>query len=203
MQLEGRGLTCIRDDRILFKDLTITLAASEILQIQGENGCGKTSLIRVLCGLAQAYDGEVHWCGEDIRSARSEFCRELLYLGHHVGVKSELTALENLAFFQSLSNDKGRLSSAAALAHVGLAGFEDVPVRTLSAGQKRRVALARLWLSDAALWVLDEPFTAIDRAGIGALEFLLADHAANGGLVVLTTHHELSISDCNLRQLRL
>jgi heme exporter protein A len=202
--LEGLGLSCVRDGRTLFKNLDLLLEPGTALQIEGVNGAGKTSLMRILCGLAQPRLGEVHWSGENIHRCRTEFHRHLLYIGHNPGIKHELTALENLHFFRSLgghANDAVSLEEA--LDHVGLYGYEDVLVRSLSAGQRRRVALARLWLSTTSLWILDEPFTAIDRQGIRNLEARIADHLGAGGMAVLTTHQALDLGDSQLRRLQL
>ncbi len=202
--LEGQGLTCIRDGRTLFQELDLTLGSGELLQIEGVNGAGKTSLLRLLCGLAQPRDGNIYWQGVPIRQCRTDYHEQLLYIGHQPGIKDELTALENLRFFHALSghgdNDEDLFQ---ALDQVGLYGYEDAPVRTLSAGQRRRVALARLWLNRASLWILDEPFTAIDRKGIANLEAILSRHAQSGGMVVLTSHQTLHLKDVPLGHLNL
>ncbi len=203
-RLEGRGLGCARDGRTLFRDLDLSLAGGEVLQVEGANGAGKTTLLKVLCGLVQPQAGEVHWRGEDIVRCRSGYHAELLYIGHSPGIKDELTAVENLRFFRSLG-DHAAVDEALeeALEAVSLFGYEDVPVRALSAGQRRRVALSRLWLSEAPLWVLDEPFTAIDRRGVTNLEARLAAHAAAGGLALLTSHQPLHLEAVDVRRLGL
>lgn len=202
--LEGRGLTCVRDLRTLFRDLDLALTAGEVLQVEGANGAGKTSLLRILCGLAEPRRGAVYWRGEEIRRCRPLYHRQLLYIGHQPGVKDELTPLENLRFFRALGGHGGeRAVQEEALNQVGLYGFEDTPVRTLSAGQRRRVALARLWLSTAPLWILDEPFTAIDQYGVRHLEDRLAQHAEAGGLAVIASHQPLRLPAGQVRQLRL
>ncbi len=202
--LEGRALTCVRDGRTLFEDLDCRLKRGEVLRVEGANGAGKTSLLRILCGLALPRDGVVRWHGEDIHRCRWEYHRHLLYIGHYPGIKEELTALENLRFFRSLGGYAGdREAQEAALDKIGLYGYEDVPVRALSAGQRRRVALARLWLSTASLWILDEPFTAIDKEGIRHLEERLADHVKKGGMVAITSHQALGLEGCHVRRLGL
>lgn len=202
--LEARGLRCVRDGRMLFDALDLDLHPGEILQVEGTNGAGKTSLLRLLCGLAEPQAGNVCWQDSDIRACRPAYYRELLYLGHQPGVKEELTALENLRFFQTLGSRVDATTALdEALDRVGLYGYEDVEVRMLSAGQRRRVALARLWLSKAALWVLDEPFTAIDRDGICDLEECLAHQAERGGMVLLTTHQTLHLDASRVHHLRL
>ncbi|EBC0441298.1 cytochrome c biogenesis heme-transporting ATPase CcmA, partial [Salmonella enterica subsp. enterica serovar Taksony] len=163
--LEARDLYCERDERTLFSGLSFTVEAGEWVQVTGGNGAGKTTLLRLLTGLARPDGGEVYWQGEPLRRVRDSFHRSLLWIGHQPGIKTRLTARENLHFFHP--GDGARLPEA--LAQAGLAGFEDVPVARLSAGQQRRVALARLWLTRAALWVLDEPFTAIDVNGVARL----------------------------------
>ncbi|OUD12906.1 cytochrome c biogenesis heme-transporting ATPase CcmA [Thioflexithrix psekupsensis] len=187
--LAGQQLQCIRDERILFDQLSFQVHAGEILQIEGRNGSGKTSLLRILCGLALPSEGEVLWCGQSIERAANEFRSELIYVGHYPGVKADLTPLENLAFVRSLTAQSQAISDEQALAQFGLYGFEDVPTRTLSAGQQRRVALARLFVRQAQVWILDEPFTSLDKTAIKMLEQLIDNHAQSGGLVVLTSHH--------------
>jgi len=201
--LEGNGLTCVRDGRVLFNELNLRLEAGEILQVEGANGAGKTSLLRILCGLAQPREGTVYWQGKNINHYRSVYYRELLYIGHNPGVKQELTPLENLHFLRALKGRGGELAIDRALEQVGLYGYEDVTVRTLSAGQRRRVALARLWLSQGCLWVLDEPFTAIDRNGIRNLETQLMHHVQCGGMVIITSHQMPQWVGCRVRQLSL
>lgn len=191
--LTVRQLYCERDDRILFSQLSFSLAAGEIVQIEGQNGSGKTTLLRILSGLSRHYEGEILWRGAPVHEVREQFCRELLYFGHQPGVKSVLTPEENLRWYAALNPAVDGEAIADALAQVGLRGFEDVPCHALSAGQNRRVSLARLYLSSAPLWILDEPFTAIDKRGVAAKEQLLLQHAQRGGSVILTTHHELGI----------
>jgi heme exporter protein A len=203
-RLEGRELSCVRDGRALFKSLNLHLDGGEILRVEGANGAGKTSLLRILCGLAQPRDGAVYWKGADISDCRFDYHRELLYIGHNPGIKEELTSLENLRFFHALGGHGGEAAALQeALAQVGLYGYEEATVRTLSAGQRRRVALARLWLSEAPLWVLDEPFTAIDRDGIRNLQARLVHHAHRGGMAVLTSHQPLSLEGCAVRSVDL
>ncbi len=186
-------LFCERDDRVLFSQLSFALAAGEIVQIEGQNGSGKTTLLRILSGLSRNYEGEIFWRGEPVTEVREQFCSEMLYFGHQAGVKSVLTPEENLRWYAALSPAIDGAAIADALQQVGLKGFEDVPCHSLSAGQNRRVSLARLYLSRAPLWILDEPFTAIDKRGVAAKEQLLLQHAQRGGSVILTTHHELGI----------
>lgn len=188
-----RQLYCVRDDRVLFADLGLNLVPGDIVQITGPNGSGKTTLLRIISGLSLDYDGDIKWRGQSVAHDRLAYQQDLLFMGHQVGVKSALTPEENLCASMGLYGQYGSQQIHDALRLVDLYGFEDVPCFLLSAGQQRRVALARLYLSQQPLWILDEPFTAIDHVGVRALEALLIDHARSGGMVLLTTHHELNI----------
>lgn len=200
--LQARGLFCERDDRVLFSDLEFSLYAGELLQIQGSNGSGKTTLLRILCGLNSSYEGELFWKGVPIDEDRETFLASLLYLGHRVGVNKILTARENLRWSAALHSPKTDHDIDNALEAVGLMGYADVSCRNMSAGQQQRVSLARLLLSPALLWVLDEPFTTLDVSGVKILENLLAAHVSQGGAVLVTTHHKLDVP-CTLRRLNL
>jgi heme exporter protein A len=182
IRLTLEQLQCERDDRVLFRDVSLTARAGEIWQIPGANGAGKTTLLRILVGLHGFYEGQRDWWDDNWRS-------ELLYLGHQPGVREELTPLENLKFTCALGAQSG--DPMAALAAVGLRGFEDVPAAHLSAGQKRRVALARLWLDRKGVWVLDEPYTAIDQDGVAQLDQQIERAADAGTLVLYTSHHQV------------
>ena len=191
--LNVSGLACSRGERRLFSDVGFTLTAGEWLHVQGENGAGKTSLMRLLVGLSSADAGEIRWRGEPTPS--TEFRRELIYLGHHAAVKEDLTPLENLRLSAALDGiDLDERGSLAALIRLGLRGREELPVRVLSAGQKRRVLLARLLTRPAVLWVLDEAFNALDVAAVNLLGDLIAEHLAEGGMAVLTSHQDVAIS---------
>lgn len=198
--LEVKQLTCLRDERFLFSDLSFEVTAGDIVQIEGPNGAGKTSLLRLLAGLSRAESGAVLWRQQDIRQQRQQWQAELLYLGHQPGVKAVLTPLENLAFYHPQSTQEQLF---AALEAVDLTGYEDLAVAQLSAGQQRRVALARLWLSRATLWILDEPLTAIDKSGVEKLMALFIRHAQQGGAVIITTHQDLPDGDYALRKIQL
>lgn len=188
---------------MLFERLELRLVPGEMLQVAGPNGSGKTSLLRLLAGLMQPTAGEIRLNGRPLAAQRSELARNLLWIGHAAGIKGLLTAEENLAWLCALHQPVGRDAIWQALAAVGLRGFEDVPCHTLSAGQQRRVALARLYLPGPPLWVLDEPFTALDKAAVAQLENHLAAHCQQGGLVVLTTHHTLTVKPAGYRELDL
>lgn len=201
--LEARQLACQRDGRWLFRDLDLTLNAGEVMRIEGANGSGKTTLLKVLCGQMVDVEGEVLWRGQPLRRVRAELLANLLYVGHGAGIKAHLSGRENLRWYQAVSGERGSSEECdQALARVGLVGFEEVPAIQLSAGQQRRIALARLHLTPRLLWMLDEPFTAIDAEGVTALEGLLAEHACRGGAVLVTTHHALEGIE-GLRRLRL
>lgn len=201
--LEAVALACERDWRLLFERLDLRLDRGDMLQIAGPNGSGKTSLLRLLCGLMQPTAGEVLLKGAPLQAQRGELARNLLWIGHAAGIKGLLTAEENLSWLCALHQPAEREAIWQALASVGLRGFEDVPCHTLSAGQQRRVALARLYLAPPPLWVLDEPFTALDKLGVAQLEAHLAQHCEAGGLVVLTTHHSLTQTPSGYRELDL
>lgn len=193
--LSTHNLECIRGDRVLFSHLNITIPPGKILQIEGRNGCGKTSLLRLLCGVMMPSEGSILWNGTDILEDRSEYYADAAYLGHHNGIKGELTALENLHFAQALSASKSDEDLFEILARLSLRGYEDIPCRHLSAGQNRRVALARLLAAEAGVWILDEPFTALDRKGIQLVEEIFESHVSTGGTIILTTHHPLKKDD--------
>ncbi|MBK1719347.1 cytochrome c biogenesis heme-transporting ATPase CcmA [Thiocystis violacea] len=202
--LEVVGLECRRGDRRLFSGLGLTLEAGTLLHVRGRNGSGKTTLLRTLCGLFAPDAGEVRWRGESIRDLGDEYRRDLLYFGHLNGIKGELTGIENLAIAATLDGDRVATADIwTALERIGLAGFEDLPTRMLSQGQKKRVALARLMLSRAKLWVLDEPFTALDVDAVSLLQGLIAGHVAGGGLTVLTTHQEVPLTSGQVARLDL
>ncbi|WP_301101703.1 cytochrome c biogenesis heme-transporting ATPase CcmA [Propionivibrio sp.] len=202
--LEVSGLECVRGERRLFAGVGFRLSGGEMLYLQGRNGCGKTSLLRILCGLSPVTDGEIRWRGELIGKLGEDYRQELCYLGHHNAIKEELTPLENLLASARLA-DEALVEGAAldALEMLGLAGREDLACRYLSQGQKRRVALARLVNERRALWVLDEPYVALDPAAIELVAGLIGAHLQRGGLTVLTTHQAVNITAGTVRELRL
>jgi len=200
--LSANKLTCIREERILFDELSFDICAGDFIQIEGPNGAGKTSLLRILAGLSRPYDGTVAFNGESITQCRDNYYEQLLYIGHLAGVKGELSAEENLGFNLKLHSDQCQ-DIEQALANVKLTGFEDALASHLSAGQNRRIALARLWQTQAKIWILDEPFTAIDKAGVRELEALFLQHIDNGGAVVLTSHQDIGLGADRLTRITL
>ncbi|MFN7087355.1 MAG: cytochrome c biogenesis heme-transporting ATPase CcmA [Burkholderiales bacterium] len=198
--LEAVDLECVRGDRTLFSNLGFTLGSGELLRVAGTNGSGKTSLLRILCGLLSPAHGEVRWRGSRIGSLREEYWKEIVYLGHTNAVKDGLTAVENLIVTCTLAGMKiDREQASAALRRFGLAQCERLPTKVLSQGQRRRVALARLILSqDLPLWILDEPFTALDVAAVDFMQTLIAEHLARGASVVMTTHQEARIASVTM-----
>ncbi|MEI7611429.1 MAG: cytochrome c biogenesis heme-transporting ATPase CcmA [Betaproteobacteria bacterium] len=202
--LEVSNLECIRGERRLFSGVGFRLSGGELLYLQGSNGSGKTSLLRMLCGLSQPAAGEIRWQGERISRHGEEFRRELCYLGHANAIKEELTPLENLLASAKLADENLDEGAALdALEQMGLAGREDLACRYLSQGQKRRVALARLVNERRALWVLDEPYVALDALAIERVAGLIGAHLQRGGMAVLTTHQAVDVPTGTVHELRL
>jgi heme exporter protein A len=192
--LTATGLSCVRGERRLFAGLDLAVGPGEWLHVQGENGAGKTSLLRILSSLSPPAEGEIRWRGEPVRALAEDYRRELLFLGHHGAVKEDLTPFENLVLAAQL--DGAPLDETEALktlARFGLRGREDLAVRFLSAGQKRRVLLARLAVRKATLWILDEPFTALDIKAVDMLSALIEEHLAAGGMTILTSHQSMPL----------
>lgn len=186
------SLSFERDYRTLFSELSFTLSGGQVIQVAGQNGVGKTSLLRGLCGLNDGLRGPYEWFGSAWPECRYELAKHTLFMGHLSGVKAVLTPRENLKAYFDLRNHISLDAIDAALDKVGLYGYESTPAFQLSAGQQRRIALARLHLSQAKVWVLDEPFTAIDKHGVAELEQQISEFAAAGGGVLLTSHHSLA-----------
>ncbi len=202
--LEVVGLECMRGDRRLFTGLNFSLEGGELLHLHGHNGSGKTTLLRTLCGLIQPIEGDIRWDGEPIHGLDEEYTAEVVYIGHKNGIKGDLTSLENLRIASVLDGVSISDEQAwDALERMGLRGSEDLPTRVLSQGQQRRVALARLLVNRARLWLLDEPFTALDKTAVGMLQSVIRDHVEQGGMVILTTHQEVSLTRGEVKQLQL
>jgi len=202
--LEVSNLACSRGDHRLFSGLNLALLPGQIMQVRGENGKGKTSLLRTLCGFLSPDAGKISWCGEDVRELNELYFANLLYLGHHNAIKDELSALENLQITAGLAGIVlDEMTAVSALRRMGLKGRERLPTKVLSQGQRRRVALARLLVGDAKLWVLDEPLTALDVAAVALIQELLAEHLRKQGMVIFTTHQPLIIEGVEMRHLSL
>jgi len=202
--LEVSNLACSRGDHRLFSGLSFTLHPGEIMQIQGANGSGKTSLLRTLCGFLMQDEGTISWFGEEVQGIREEYYAEVMYLGHLNAIKDELSALENLHISAGLSGVRLTDQEAiSALRRMGLKGRETLPTKVLSQGQRRRVALARMLVSDAKLWILDEPLTALDVGAVSLIQELLAEHLAQQGMVIFTTHQPLFVAGMEMRSLSL
>lgn len=199
--LQADELGCERGERLLFEALSFTVRPGEAWLVEGANGSGKTTLLRMLCGLRRPDAGDVLWNGTAIETVRPAFNAAVAYLGHASGIKLELTADENLRFAGALSGGHGERD--AALARVELDPQEDQPAASFSAGQKRRLAMARLLLSRARVWILDEPFTALDPAGRTLVRDLLAEQVAGGGAAIMATHHDIAIEGATVHRLRI
>ena len=193
--LSVTDLSCVRGDKRLFSGVSFSLKAGEWLHLQGNNGTGKTSLLRIVCGLAHAHSGAVSWQGQAISKDADAFRAALAYLGHNLALKEELSALENLQADAAVAGrGLDRSDAMAALAQLGLRGREHLPVRVLSQGQKRRAALARLIASAAVLWVLDEPFVALDKHAQDVLATIISAHVAKGGMALFTSHQTVDMA---------
>lgn len=197
-------LQCRRGERELFRGVELALQRGELLQVEGPNGSGKTSLLRIVAGLSEAASGTIHWRNQAIDELAEDYFRELLYLGHAAAIKDELTALENLELTLRLSGEPTTSANAKrALTDAGLRDRLHLPTKYLSQGQRRRVALARLCLSQRPLWILDEPFTALDVSALAWVASLIGKHLDGDGIVIFTTHQHVDIPNHTARKLKL
>jgi heme exporter protein A len=201
--LEVRDLHLWRGERHLLRGVGFTLRGGELLQVMGPNGVGKTSLLRCVADLMPAESGDISWCGEAIRRNRESYHRDLAYLAHVNALKGDLTPLENLRYGIGLRRPASTDELRAILERLHIAACADLPVRSLSAGQKRRVALARVLLTKARLWILDEPITNLDSAGIVLVEACMAEHLRGGGLILTAAHQALLRGEPNVQTLEL
>ena len=199
--LSGEGLHLWRGDRHVLRGVSLELRGGQVLQLTGSNGAGKTTLLRVLCGLAYAEEGNVFWRGENVRKNMHAYHAELAYVGHEPPLKADLTARENLRYWVGVRRPLAAADIDRALDEVAADEWRDRAVRTLSAGQRRRVALAGLSLLGVPLWLLDEPTTNLDTAGQTLVTRLLEAHVARGGLAVVAVHHELGVSSVTLNRM--
>jgi heme exporter protein A len=202
--LEVSNLACSRGDHRLFSGLCFALSPGQIMQVQGANGSGKTSLLRTLCGFISPDEGCISWGGTDVRELAEDYFAQMMYLGHLNAIKDELSALENLRISAGLSGmELSEADAIAALRRMGLKGRERLPTKVLSQGQRRRVSLARLLVNDARLWVLDEPLAALDVGAVALIGELIREHLAGGGMVIFTTHQPLVVAGMEMRSLSL
>ena len=203
-ELSVERLKCVRGERVLFEEQNFSIKSGKLLYVQGDNGTGKTTLLRTICGLFQPQDGKVFWNRLEIKSLAEDYLGQVLYIGHLTGIKEELTAVENLQFSAALSGlNVSREQVENALNHLGIERCADLPTRVLSQGQKKRVALARLWLQQSAIWILDEPFTALDISAIDVLTKRIESYVKAGGIVVMTSHQTPGFDSAIVQHLRL
>lgn len=196
------NLSCLQGDRLLFEHLSLSLYGGQILLVEGLNGSGKTSLLKILTGLKMAEQGEIYWHGTEISEPGSDYHEKVTYVGHHDGVKRELTCLENLRLVQAMGNPSD-IDLDDALEQVNLYPYGDTPVGNMSAGQRRRLSLARLIVTRADLWILDEPYTSLDKASMALFQSIFESHLKVKGMIVMTSHHEIDMPSVDLIRLDL
>jgi len=193
-EMVGRGLSLWRGDRCLFRDLGFQLKSGQWLHVSGSNGSGKTTLLRVLCGLSQAESGDILWNGQKVDKARFDYHRAMMYMGHREGLKGDLTPEENLRFDYQLRDRDAAGRIELAIERLGLQRCRKLPTRYLSAGQRRRAALARVVVSNVPLWILDEPFANLDVKGRELVEDVVSEHVGNGGMAIVAAHHDMKVT---------
>lgn len=201
--LEIRQLDCIRGERELFRDLSFALTGGDVLQIHGANGSGKTTILRILAGLTQPDQGDILWNSDNIKQDMAGYLANIRYSGHLTGIKLELSPLENLRYAVGIQGGDTAMPIEQALDEINLFGFEHEPARTLSAGQRRRIALARLLVSPGRLWLLDEPHTSLDNAGMQILQSILHQHLDSGGMIIMASHTPIELHEKNIHSLQL
>jgi len=199
--LSVENLACWRNEQVLFSDLSFSISPENILFLEGENGSGKTSLLRILCGFRLPDEGEINWENETAASV-PEYFQNISYVGHKNGIKDELTVEENLNLMRSMATAE-EIKTEDVLKQIGLFKKADVLSRQLSAGQKRKLALARLMMTNNSFWVLDEPFTSLDTASVRFFELLIKKHISRGGLLILTSHHDIDLSGLSVTHFNL
>ena len=199
--LSVKNLACWRNEQVLFSDLSLSLSPKNILFLEGENGSGKTSLLRILCGFRLPDEGEINWENQSAASM-PEYFQNISYVGHKNGIKDELTVEENLNLMRSMATAE-EIKTEDVLKQIGLFKKADVLSRQLSAGQKRKLALARLMMTNNSFWVLDEPFTSLDTASVQFFESLIKKHISRGGLLILTSHHDIDLSGLSVNHFNL
>lgn len=200
-ELQVKNLACWRNDQVLFENLNLSLSPGSVLFLEGENGSGKTSLLRILCGFRLADEGDIFWNDQSM-SSLPEYFENISFVGHKNGIKDELTVEENLNLMRSMATASD-IKTDEVLKQIGLFKKSDVLSRLLSAGQKRKLALARLMMTNNSFWVLDEPFTSLDKASVVFFETLIKNHIARGGMLILTSHHAIDLSGLPVNQFSL
>ena len=199
--LEVKNLACLRNEKVLFSGLNVSISPKSVLFLQGENGSGKTSLLRILCGFRLPDEGEVSW-GNQVITSLPEYFQNISYVGHKNGIKDELTVEENLSLMRSMATASD-IKTEFVLKQIGLFKQADVLSRQLSAGQKRKLALARLMMTENSFWILDEPFTSLDKASVVFFETLIKEHIKRGGMLILTSHHDIDLSGLSVNHFSL